>query len=161
MKKKIKKLLLGALILMALFLGSYLIYASFNPVQTEGYVRADFIEAEENLMAIGYNCTAVIGAITPERAEYIKAGKVGIIHDRPTIYDDFKETLNFFNITLEAVQIKSITDKNFISDIIFSKDKDVLAIDARPSDAVALALRTKSPIYINESLLKEVGKKVC
>jgi len=37
----------------------------------------------------------------------------------------------------------------------------VLALDIRPSDATAIALRAKAPVYINESLAREVGNYIC
>jgi bifunctional DNase/RNase len=45
---------------------------------------------------------------------------------------------------------------------LFLKTKDkVLKLDSKPSDAIALALRTNSTIYINETLLNDIGETVC
>ena len=44
--------------------------------------------------------------------------------------------------------------------IIRTTDK-VMKIDSKPSDAIALALRADVPIYVNKTLLSEIGQKVC
>jgi len=49
----------------------------------------------------------------------------------------------------------------YYSDMIFNQDKKVLILDSMPSDAIAIALRMDAPIYINETLLEEVGKDIC
>jgi len=49
----------------------------------------------------------------------------------------------------------------YLSNAIFRSDNNVLELDMRPSDAIALALRTGTPIYLNMTLLREVGVNIC
>lgn len=72
---------------------------------------------------------------------------------RPLTHDLFSTTLLSFNISLVEVLIYKAEDGVFFSYIYFKKDETVVRIDARTSDAVALAVRFYCPIYIYESIL--------
>ena len=45
--------------------------------------------------------------------------------------------------------------------MILSKDNKVLRLDMKPSDGIAVAVRTDSPIYINATMLDEIGQNIC
>ena len=49
----------------------------------------------------------------------------------------------------------------FYSDAYFTSKDGMLQLDMRPSDAIALAVRTKSPVYINKTILATMGKNIC
>lgn len=55
---------------------------------------------------------------------------------------------------ITKVVIADLRENTFFASIILEKDANVLSIDARPSDSIALALRSKAPIYVNETLLQ-------
>ena len=48
-----------------------------------------------------------------------------------------------------------LQDKTYFAKVYLERDDEMFAIDARPSDCIALALRTKSPIFVLESLLRD------
>ena len=70
---------------------------------------------------------------------------------RPLIHDVFKSTVDKFNYKLDRVVITKI-DNDFIfhSTIYYSDKTKTIDVDSRVSDAIALALRHNSPIYINK-----------
>ena len=72
---------------------------------------------------------------------------------RPLTHDLFATTLLSFNISLSEVLIYKAQDGVFFSYVYFKKDETVIRIDARTSDAIALAVRFYCPIYIYESIL--------
>ena len=53
------------------------------------------------------------------------------------------------------IAIVELRDKTYFAKVYLERDDEVLAIDARPSDCIALALRTQSPIFVAEELLRE------
>ncbi|MFZ0323481.1 MAG: bifunctional nuclease domain-containing protein, partial [Actinomycetes bacterium] len=59
--------------------------------------------------------------------------------------------------TLEAVNITEMRDGIYIAELVFGDDR---VVSARPSDAVALAVRTGAPIFGAEDLLDEVGIEI-
>lgn len=55
---------------------------------------------------------------------------------------------------ITKVVIADLRENTFFASIFLQRDADLLSIDARPSDSIALALRAKAPIYVNETLLQ-------
>jgi len=127
----------------------------------ENYVKANVLEVQGNTIILGHNCTALIAQTTPENAFSIILGKRKTIDVRPNAHDVFAQTLKTFNITLESVQINYVAEGWFHADAIFKAKDKVLKLDIKPSDGMALALRLDAPIYINQTLLNELGEKIC
>ena len=77
---------------------------------------------------------------------------------RPLTHDLLLNTIAFLKASLEYVKICSVKDGTYIS-VIVIKDStnNLIKIDSRTSDAVALAIRQKCSIYINEDLLTEMA----
>ncbi len=76
---------------------------------------------------------------------------------RPLTHDLFKTFSNSFDVNLKQVIIHKLIDGIFYSSIIFERDKIEEIIDARTSDAVALALRFESPIFTYTKILDQAG----
>lgn len=125
------------------------------------YVPANVIRVIGNTLIIGNNCTAIIAETSPERALSIENGMKGIIDIRPNTHDTFVATLRSFNITLESVTMDRFDGSNYYSDLNLKTDGKMLKLDARPSDAIAIAVRTNSTVYINKTMLQEEGQNIC
>jgi bifunctional DNase/RNase len=54
--------------------------------------------------------------------------------------------------------INSLKDNTYYAQVFLKSGEELISIDARPSDSIALALRLKAPIFASETLLNEVGK---
>ncbi len=76
---------------------------------------------------------------------------------RPLTHDLFKEFANVFHIGLEEIIIYKIKDGVFYANLHCHRDGKDEIIDARPSDAVALAIRFQCPIYTTEEVLQSAG----
>ena len=76
---------------------------------------------------------------------------------RPLTHDLFKSFGERFNINIKQVIIHKLVDGIFFSSLICERDKIEEIIDARTSDAIALALRFEAPIYAYDSILKKAG----
>ena len=77
---------------------------------------------------------------------------------RPLTHDLFLTTIQLLKANLEYVKICSIKDNTFISVIVIKdSNQKIIEIDSRTSDAIALAIRQKCPIFINENLLAELA----
>lgn len=77
---------------------------------------------------------------------------------RPLTHDLFLNTLTLLKARLECVKISSIKDDTYLSVIVVKdQDNNLIEIDSRTSDAVALAIRQKCPIYISDYLLTEMA----
>ena len=72
---------------------------------------------------------------------------------RPMTHDLLKNVLDDLEAQVERVVVSGLKDNTFYAIIHVSSGATTRAIDARPSDAIALALRTRSPIYVEESVI--------
>lgn len=77
--------------------------------------------------------------------------------NRPMTHDLFKSFALSFDFTIDEVHISSLSEGIFYSKIICSDGIRQKNIDARPSDAVALALRFNAPIYTTLNVMEEAG----
>ncbi|MFT4545164.1 MAG: bifunctional DNase/RNase [Bacteroidia bacterium] len=72
---------------------------------------------------------------------------------RPLTHDLFRTFAQSFNVDIQEVVIYNFVDGVFYGKIICHDGKDTIDIDCRPSDAIALAVRFKCPIYTHEFIL--------
>ena len=81
----------------------------------------------------------------------------GLKPQRPLTHDLMHDFFNQFKITLKEVIINKLEEGVFFSTLVTEKDNTTQNIDARTSDAIALALRVKCPIYTYKSILNDAG----
>jgi bifunctional DNase/RNase len=77
---------------------------------------------------------------------------------RPMTHDLFKNFLDTLKITISKVEVCDLRDNTFYARIHFSLNEESYNIDARPSDAIALALRAGCPIFVDEKVLEKSGQ---
>jgi uncharacterized protein len=73
---------------------------------------------------------------------------------RPMTHDLIKTILFGMDARVDRVVVSELKDDTFFAVIWVEKNGELMSIDSRPSDALAIALRTDSPIYVDESVLK-------
>lgn len=76
---------------------------------------------------------------------------------RPLTHDLLKNILDTFEVYLKEVMIHQLMDGIFYSRLVCVRDQDEVNIDARTSDAIALAVRYGCPIYVSPSILESAG----
>ena len=77
---------------------------------------------------------------------------------RPMTHDLVKNILSSLNIQVSRVEVTDLKNNTFYALVHLAMDGKTFKIDARPSDAIAIALRTKSPIYVDERVIKKSKK---
>ncbi len=95
-----------------------------------------------------------LGAV---EATAIAFAQQGVKPPRPLTHDLFKDVLSELGAKLNTVYLTELKDGVFYAQLNF---EDGPTISARPSDAIALALRTGSPILASEQLLSEAGIEI-
>lgn len=73
---------------------------------------------------------------------------------RPLTHDLLVIMLEGLKAKITRVIIADLRENTFFASVIVEREGEVLSADARPSDSIALALRAKAPIYVNEKLLQ-------
>lgn len=74
---------------------------------------------------------------------------------RPMTHDLLKNILLQLDGYVEKVVVTALRENTFYASIHFYLNGETLTIDSRPSDAIALALRTDAPIYVTEEVIKQ------
>jgi bifunctional DNase/RNase len=95
--------------------------------------------------------------IGPVEAQAIAIQLEGLKPPRPLTHDLIKNIALAFNIVLLEVMIHKLEEGIFFSELLCELDGQEVKIDSRTSDAVALALRFRCPIYTTEDILEKAG----
>jgi len=78
--------------------------------------------------------------------------------DRPMTHDLLKNVIERLGGTVERIIVDDLWQSTFYAKIIIVRNGVSLDIDSRPSDAIALALRTRSPIYVAEPVFESIAE---
>jgi bifunctional DNase/RNase len=95
--------------------------------------------------------------IGPAEAQAIAQALQGVVAPRPMTHDLMRDILADLGTTVECVVITELRDRTFYAEIRLRSGGRTHAVSARPSDAVALAVRTDATIFAEEDLLDAEG----
>lgn len=126
----------------------YVLGLSFSQLQSGAYA---LVLAEENGPR---RIPVVIGAA---EAQSIAICLEGIRTPRPLTHDLFVSFAHAFGVSLTEVYIYRFEDGIFSSELTFSDGERTIRIDARTSDAISIAMRTRAPIYTTEDIVQRTG----
>lgn len=90
-------------------------------------------------------------------AQAIAVAMEGMTPNRPLTHDLFKNALSTFKIDLQEIVINNLLDGIFYARLVCLLDGEVVEIDSRTSDALAMAVRFQCPIYTYEFILDAAG----
>jgi bifunctional DNase/RNase len=74
---------------------------------------------------------------------------------RPLTHDLLKTVIDGLGGTVRRIAIMELKENTFFAKLFIEKGEEIIGIDARPSDSIALALKTKAPVFVAEELLRE------
>ncbi len=77
---------------------------------------------------------------------------------RPITHDLMKNIFEELNFKLSRIEITGIKDNTFYASIYLQNNEKEHVLDARPSDAIAIAIRTVAPIYVSKEVIKSTQK---
>jgi bifunctional DNase/RNase len=92
-----------------------------------------------------------IGAV---EANAIAFHQQGTVSERPLTHDLLRDVVGALKASLTEVRITELRDEIFVAELVFG---DGTTVSARPSDAIALALRTDSTIFADDAVLEAAG----
>lgn len=95
--------------------------------------------------------------VGPYEAEAITVALQEVEMIRPLTHDLLKNVFTAFNALLLRVEIVSLRDDIFFGNIVAEVDGRVVNLDSRPSDAIALAVRTHVPILVGSAVIDAAG----
>jgi bifunctional DNase/RNase len=95
--------------------------------------------------------------IGPYEAYAIMSAIEGVEPTRPMTHDLIKALLDALDAQVERVVVNDLSDNTFYAKVIVDTRDGTIEIDSRPSDAIAVALRTSSPIYVARTVIDVSG----
>jgi len=77
----------------------------------------------------------------------------GVKYRRPLTHDLLKSVIDGFNAKVQKIIISSLKENTYYARLyILAAENSIVEIDARPSDSIAMALKTKAPIFVSDNL---------
>ena len=95
--------------------------------------------------------------VGPSEAQAIALQLENIQPPRPMTHDLLKNILDSMHAAILRVIVNDLKDNTYFAEIDIKKNGDQSRIDASPSDAIALALRTSAPIFVNETVMQKAS----
>ena len=74
---------------------------------------------------------------------------------RPMTHDLVVDVVDKTGYTVDRVEINDVEEETYFATIFLTKEEEVIEIDSRPSDAIAIAMRAEAPIFVTEKVLMD------
>jgi uncharacterized protein len=98
--------------------------------------------------------------IGPGEASAIAMELAGMKFSRPLTHDLFASVIVGLGGSLQRVMITKVVDNTYFAELIIQRDAEMISVDARPSDSIAIALRMAASIYTTEDLLESTSIEI-
>lgn len=95
--------------------------------------------------------------IGPAEADAIVVRLQDVQVARPLTHDLLRNVIEEFGGRIQHILLNDLANDTFFARIVMDVNGQAMEIDSRPSDAIALAVRVKAPIYADESVLERAG----
>lgn len=95
--------------------------------------------------------------IGPYEADAITIKLQGVEVARPLTHDLLERSVTELGAKVSHVLVNDLHDDTFFARIVVDQDGERIELDSRPSDAIALAVRVQSPIFVSESVMERAG----
>ncbi len=76
--------------------------------------------------------------------------------ERPMTHDLLENVIRELGARLDRIVVTELRNRTFIAKLIVRRNGKLVEVDSRPSDAIALAVQTQAPIYVEEAVLEAV-----
>jgi bifunctional DNase/RNase len=84
----------------------------------------------------------------------------GVEPQRPLTHDLLQLSVEILGANVDRVVVTELRDGIYYADLVFQRDGEEVTVSSRPSDAIALAARTQSPLFVDSSVLEEAGVEI-
>jgi bifunctional DNase/RNase len=98
--------------------------------------------------------------IGPGEASAIAMELAGMKFSRPLTHDLFASVIVGLGGSLQRVMITKVIDNTYFAELIIQRNSELISVDARPSDSIAIALRMSAAIYTTDDLLENTSIEI-
>ena len=95
--------------------------------------------------------------IGPSEADAIALKLQNVTVPRPLTHDLLFDVISSLDATVDRIVVHDLSDDTFFAKIVLQVNGSTMEVDSRPSDALALAVRTESPIYAEDSVVEKAA----
>jgi uncharacterized protein len=131
-----------------------------DPLTTEGYTKVKLGITPGKVYFVD-NCTALVMTTSRGKTFTIQRGLEKSLDIRPDSYDLAYDIMENYGIAVKFLKIEELKEGVYYATILIEQGKSLLSLDAKPSDAAALATRFGVPVYVETNLLMKYGERVC
>lgn len=129
-------------------------------LSTEGFSKAD-VQASPYVIYLNSGCYRLSMITNEVQSDSIEKGLLNVTDARPTTHDMINQIMINYDIHPIMVKIESFRNGTYYSKILMRQGNNILNLDSRPSDAIGVAVRSGTPVYVKNDLLEEAGEKTC
>ena len=140
---------------------AYVKLLMMKEVSTLGYRRVKMsvsVVDDAGMIKLYDGCMGVRMLITKKQAVSIARGLKGELKGRPNMHDIFATIAKNFGLKVVMVKVDDLKDGVYYAKLIVAMKGKMMGVDSRPSDAIAIAVRSDAPIYVKNSLLQNLCK---
>lgn len=136
--------------------------AALSILSLEGYVKAE-IELRQSALIVKNGCKGILMTPTEQQLRSIASGLTNQSDVRPSTHDLMKEVFETFGIQVLQSKIVDVDDTEniYYARLVVKQGDKILNLDAKPSDAMAVALRANIPVYIRKDIIDKNGQDIC
>ena len=130
------------------------------------------IEAEISGLALDITTNSPVVTLTPKDSEKVlpiwighyEAWAIGmemsgVVSKRPLTHDLLFKIIQSMGAEIQKIAVTELKEQTFYAKISIKYDSEVIEVDARPSDSIAIALKAHAPIFVNEELFQLKDEK--
>ncbi len=133
---------------------------------SEVVIDVDDVSEAENGDGVGFvylysNCRRIVMLTSENQVMSIRNGLEGELEFRPSSHDTMKNVFDTFGMDVILVKITHLENDVYFARLFLVQGTRVLNLDSKPTDAIAIALRSGAPIFVSDDLLEQQGEKVC
>lgn len=134
--------------------------------RTEPDIRLEDFESvtvsvEDFNIKLVSGCRGLYISAAPWQIDSIKAGLEGETGFRPGSHDLMVDIISVLGGKVEMVLVEDLQEGTYYARLVVSSGRRTANLDARPSDAIAVAVRAGAPVYVKKELMGKYGENVC
>lgn len=143
-------------------LGLVLIFSGQKeiPISNRNFEKVK-IDVRGQQVYLRRGCTALSMIVSKTQARSISKALVGKLGRRPGTHDLVKDALKGYDVQVLMTRIHTLKKNTYYANLYLKRGNKILKLDSRPSDGIAIALRTGAPVYVSQQLLENYGSRIC
>jgi len=127
---------------------------------TAGFLQTAVSVDEKNIYLTS-GCHRLAMSTTGQQTYSIVRGSENVTDARPWTHDLIKDIFSLYGIDVLMVKVDNFKDGVYYAKLLIQQGNKILNLDSRPSDAIAIAVRFRKPVYVKKDIMEKFGQRIC